>query len=392
MDKELVRLLQALVRIPSVNPALADSPATAGELRLAEFLAGDLKRRGFSVELLEVTHERPNVLARFGPGKPVRSILIEAHMDTQGIHGMTVQPFAAEVRGSRLYGRGACDTKGPMAAALHALDPATLSAAAGAGIQIIFVGAIGEERGNIGAEELVESGFTADEALILEPTDLRIVHAHKGTCWFEVEIQGLAGHGSQPEKGVNAICGAMRAIEELMRLSDEERRARMHPLLGKSTTNIGVIRGGDSINVVPDRCVFEVDRRTLPGDDLASFLARYREALKALQARGVIRGYDVRMGREPRPYETAADSSMILRLKSAVAAAGIEPEAGGVGWYSDAGPFSRVVKDVVVFGPGSIAQAHTADEFIELDSLQKGSAIIRDWLQRAAGELKSGGT
>lgn len=384
MNKELVRLLQALVGIPSVNPAMADNPAVAGELGLAEFLAGDLKRRGFRVELLEVTPERPNVVARFGPEHPDRTILIEAHMDTQGVQGMTVPPFAGEVMDNRLYGRGACDTKGPMAAALHALDPETLALTADAGLQIVFVGAIGEERGNLGAVELVESGFTADEALILEPTGLQIVHAHKGTCWFEVEVRGRAAHGSQPENGVSAILGAVRAIEVLMRLSAEEQRARTNPLLGKSSTNVGVLRGGSAINVVPDRCVFEVDRRTLPGDDPASFLARYREELKAMQVQGALTGFDVRVGKEPRPFETPSDSPMIARLTSAIAAEGVVPAACGVGWYSDAGPFSRVIRDVAVFGPGSIAQAHTADEYIELDSLAKGCAIIRGWLRNTA--------
>lgn len=384
MNSDLVQLLQALVAIPSVNPALADDAATGGEARLARFLGEELKNRGFRIDFLEVTQGRPNVIGRFGPDQPKRRILIEAHSDTQGIHGMTVPPFGGELRGSRLYGRGACDTKGPMAAALAALDAATLAKLSGAGVQVIFAGAVGEERGNIGAEELVDSGLAADEALILEPTDLQIVHAHKGTFWFEIEIRGVAGHGSAPEKGVSAIHGAMRAIEALMVLTDAEQRKKTSALLGRSTTNVGVIRGGTSINIVPDRCVIEVDRRSLPGDDTADFLARLRAALKELQTQGAFAGFDVRLIKETSPYETAADSPMIARLKFAVADLGVEPVACGVGWYSDAGPFSRIVKDVAVFGPGSIAQAHTADEFIELDSLEKGAAIIRRWLHRTA--------
>lgn len=384
MNNELIKLLQSLVAIPSVNPALAEDAATGGEARLAKFLTDDLIRRGFRVEILEPIPGRPNVIGRYGPRQPKRTLMIEAHTDTQGIHGMTVPPFGAEIRGSRLYGRGACDTKGPMAAALFALDADTLAKLSAAGIELIFAGAIGEERGNIGAEQIVDAGISADEALVLEPTDLQIVHAHKGTFWFEIEIRGTAAHGSQPEKGRSAILGMALVIEKLMKMSDAEQQKRIHPLLGKPTTNIGVIRGGSSINIVPDRCVIEVDRRSLPGDDMKFYLAHIRAILDDLETQGCFTSFDVRLIKETPPYETAAESPMIARLKSAVADAGIAPVSCGVGWYSDAGPLSRIAKEVAVFGPGSIAQAHTADEFIELDSLDKGAAIIRRWLHRTA--------
>ena len=391
MDNELTELLQALVSIPSVNPALADDDATGGEARLADFLADDLRERGFRVEMLELISGRPNVIARFGPAHPKRVIMIEAHTDTQGIHGMTVPPFDAELRDGRLYGRGACDTKGPMAAALHALDADVLAQLLDAGIELIFAGAIGEERGNIGAEQLVDAGITCDEALVLEPTGLQIVHAHKGTFWFEIEIRGTAGHGSQPEKGVSAIHGMMKAIEALMLQTAEDQAKKNNPLLGKTTTNIGVIRGGSSINIVPDRCVVEVDCRTLPGDDTRGIFDRFRARLSALQQAGHFTGFDIRLIKETPPYETAAESPMIARLKTALAESGVAPVSCGVGWYSDAGPFSRVANAVAVFGPGSIAQAHTADEFIELSSLEIGAEIIRRYLLKTAEDVKAGG-
>ena len=387
MNGELVQLLQSLVRIPSVNPALADAPSVGGEARLCHFLDAHLRTRGFRTEILEVIPGRPNVIGRFGPAKPAYTVMIEGHTDTQGIHGMTVDPFAAGIRDGRLYGRGACDTKGPTAAALHALDPATLEKLAGAGVQVIFAGAVGEERGNLGAEQLVDAGVTADEALVLEPTDLHVVHAHKGTFWFEIEVRGRAAHGSQPENGCNAVLGMGRAIEALLALSATEAAGRENALLGRTTTNVGVIRGGTSINIVPDRCVIEVDCRTLPGEDTAARLTRLRDALRELQAAGHFAGFDVRLIKETVPFETAASSPMIARLREAVADLGVAPVSGGVGWYSDAGPLSRVAKHVAVFGPGSIAQAHTADEFIELQSLEKGAAIIRRWLHRTAESL-----
>ncbi|MCO5060965.1 MAG: M20/M25/M40 family metallo-hydrolase [Kiritimatiellae bacterium] len=156
-DEQLIQLLRQLVAIPSVNPALADDPAIGSEAPLAQFLADHLAEKGFSIERHEIVPGRPNVVARRGPLR--RSAPFSSrHLDTQGIHGMTVPPFSGELRDGRIYGRGACDMKGPMAAALHALTPEVLDALAAAGVQLIFVGAVGEEKGNVGARQLVEWG------------------------------------------------------------------------------------------------------------------------------------------------------------------------------------------------------------------------------------------
>lgn len=389
-EQALIDLLRTLVSIPSVNPLLADDPRIGTEKPMAEFLADYLRHKGFDVAWHEITSGRPNVVGRFGPAAPRRSLLIESHLDTQGIHGMTVPPFGGVVRDGRLYGRGACDTKGPMAAALIALDDATLHRLAAAGCQIIYVGAVGEEKGNVGAEQLVDLEVGADEALVLEPTELAIVHAHKGAMWFEVEVQGLAAHGSNPDLGLSAIRG-MSAVMELIHRQVEEERARRHnDLLGRATVNIGLIRGGTSINIVPDRCLIEVDRRTLPGEDNAAILAQVRAGLRGLQDEGRIAGWDVRPIKDGMPFETTASSRLVQRLGASCADHGVTPRTEGAAWYSDAGPFSRTCPEVAVFGPGSIKQAHTADEYIELASLAQGRAIINRFLVRLAEELERG--
>ncbi|HEY8239870.1 MAG TPA: M20 family metallopeptidase [Kiritimatiellia bacterium] len=382
--KPVVQLLQELVSIPSVNPALTDDPAIGGEARMAEFLSGYLEDRKFKVEWYEATRGRPNVVGRFGPDQPRHTILLESHLDTQGIHQMTVPPFDGGVRDGRLYGRGACDTKGPMAAALTAMDAQTLDRLAAAGVQVIYVGAMGEEKGNIGAEELVEGGLGADEAIVFEPTDLNIVHAHKGALWFEVEVEGLAAHGSNPKLGVNAIRGMTRAVEVIDKLTDADAASRSHPLLGTATVNIGVIRGGASINIVPDRCVMQVDRRTLPGDDHEAILRDIGKGLDALKSGGIVRDWHVRKITEGVPFATPADSALVRGMLAACSACGVQAKAEGAAWYSDAGPFSRTCKEVAVFGPGSIRQAHTVDEFIELESLEKGREILSTYLNKLA--------
>ena len=390
MQPPVVDLLARLVAIPSVNPDLSDDPAIRGEHRLADFLAAHLGALGFAVERVGKDPRRTNVIGRFGPARPRRSLLVEAHLDTQGVTGMTVAPFGAEIRDGRLYGRGACDTKGPMAAVLAALDADVLAAVAASGWQLIFVGAIGEETGNDGANELTARELGADEAVILEPTGLNVVHAHKGALWFELEVRGRAGHGSNPDRGLNAVIGMARAIDLIMQQADEDRDRRTHPVLGQTTVNIGVIRGGTAINIIPDSCTIRVDRRILPGDNQEAILRRLREGLQALQAEGWMLSSDIRLIKAGVPFETPADSSLIQRLVAAGRAQGVQTGTEGAGWFSDAGPFSRTCRHVAVFGPGHIAQAHTVDEYIDLNELEAGRRVFREFLLRTAAEAAVG--
>ncbi len=387
-EQGLIHLLSELVAIPSVNPLLADDPRIGTEKPMAEHLAMLLKRKGFAVEWHEITANRPNVVGRFGPARPKRSLLIESHLDTQGVHGMTIPPFDPVVRDGRLYGRGACDTKGPAAAALWALTPAVLAELADAGVQVIYVGAVGEEKGNVGAEQLVDLDVGADEALILEPTEHAIVHAHKGTLWYEVEVLGRAAHGSNPDKGLSAIRAMALLMDDIAREIEQARLHHRSELLGPPSVNIGLIRGGSSINIVPDRCVIEVDRRTVPGEDNKAILGEIRAALIRLQALGAIANWNLTPIKEGTPFETKADTRLVRRLSAASDACGVAARTEGASWYSDAGPFARTCREVAVFGPGSILQAHTADEYIELASLQKGSEIIQRFLRDLAAETK----
>jgi acetylornithine deacetylase len=385
LNEQVEKLARTLVGIPSVNPVLADDPSIAGEARLASFLEDLLARRGFQVHRHEAIRGRPNLVATYGPSAPRRRLLIEAHLDTQGVHGMTVDPFAAIVRDGRLYGRGACDMKGPMAAALVNLIPEVLDPLAAAGVQVQFIGAIGEETGNLGAIELTDAGVGGDEILVLEPTDLHTVHAHKGVLWFEIELIGRAAHGSNPEKGLSAIRAMGETLELLQRQTDAV--TVVHPLLGRATVNTGIVRGGTSINIVPDRCVLEVDRRVLPGEDSDAILAALRAELAGLVAAGHLVEGRVRRIKESIPFATTAATALLQRLGAACEDHGVSALAEGVGWYSDAGPFSRTCREVAVFGPGSIVQAHTADEYIELAALHAGAHILRSFLARTASDV-----
>lgn len=377
---DAVEWLAQLVQIPSVNPAHTDDAGIAGEKRLADFLAGHLKAIGFDVACEEPEHGRPNLLASYGSDQSRQTLLLEAHLDTVGVSGMRVDPFRLGRAEGRLHGRGACDCKGPMAAALAALHPPALAALNRAGWRILFAAVMGEETGNVGAERLVARGARADLAIVLEPTDLAIVHAHKGALWFEVDVHGRAAHGSNPQQGVNAILGMMHALDRIQRRCEES--PVRDALLGGPSLTVGQIRGGTAVNVVPDRCTARLDRRTLPGEDTAKILADVRAELETLGQEGKLLGYDLRVLKDGPPFHTRPDGQLVRALCAACEACGIPPRLAGAGWYSDAGPLSAVCREIVVFGPGRMQQAHTADEFIEEQSLLNGCTILTVFLNR----------
>lgn len=368
-------LLRQLVALPSVNPALTDDPALRDEFRVVEWLEPWFAARGFRTERVGQTPGRPNLLARFGAAAPKRTLLFESHLDTVGVAGFAGDPFALREANGRLYGRGACDTKGPLAAFLAALDAETLAALATSGTQIVWLGAIGEETGNLGAEEAIAAGLRADECVVLEPTDLRVVHAHKGACWFTVATRGRAAHGSDPARGDNAI----RKMPAVWNVLDEATAAaaetRCDPALGRPTVSVGTIRGGTGTNVVPDRCEIQVDRRLMPGESAADVLADLRRRLDAIPG-----GVEIGLMKEGLPFRTDPEAPLVRRFCAALEAAGVPPVREGAAWCSDAGPLALACGETIVWGPGAIAQAHTTDEFIETEALATAADVLRRFL------------
>ena len=379
MKPESVELLRQIVAIPSVNPALSDDDRLRGEARMVQWLEPWFAAKGFRTERVGQTPGRPNLLARFGARQPARTLLFESHLDTVGVIGFDGEPLVLRENGGRLYGRGACDTKGPLAAFMAALDEDVLSALAGSRLEVVWLGAIGEETGNLGAEEAIAAGLRADECVVLEPTGLHIVHAHKGACWFTVATHGRAAHASNPARGDNAI----RKMPEVWRILDEATAAaagnfRNH-MLGLPTVSVGTIQGGTGPNVVPDRCEIQVDRRLMPGESAAAVLDEVKRRLA-----GVPGGVEIRLLKEGLPFHTDAGASLVKNFAAALQAAGVEPVLEGAPWCSDAGPLALACGQTLVWGPGAIAQAHTTDEFIETAALEQGREVLRRFLLDAA--------
>ena len=380
-DAGLVKLLQSLVSTPSVNPEDTTDSSISGEFRMAEVVAAWLENRGFRVAKEEEFPKRPNLIAELGPPDAPFTLTIEGHLDTVSVAGMSIPPFEGRVDKGKLYGRGACDMKGPMAAALWALKPKLLNRWVRSGCRLIFVGAIDEEKGCRGATNLARTKrFHTDELIVLEPTELVIVHAHKGALWYDVEVKGTPGHGSAPEKGFNAIRSIFPVIQMIEEEATEAGQSFGNKHIGFPTVNIGKIEGGSAVNIVPGNCRISVDRRTVPGESQDKILEKVREGLVRQMEQGVVKTFHVRPVLFSRAFDGGSDSQLVHRLSNAVRDHGHVVRTGGTGWYSDAGALSSLSKETVVFGPGSIEQAHTADEFIELEDLQAGADILETFL------------
>jgi acetylornithine deacetylase/succinyl-diaminopimelate desuccinylase-like protein len=372
---DCVELLQALVRIPSVNPTGEPGTSEVGEARCAGFLAQQLEDCGASAELREILPGRPNVLARFPadrPGKP--RLLLCPHTDTVSVAGMTIDPFAAEQRGGRVYGRGACDTKGTISAMLCALWE-TRAELPRLRHEVWFAGLMGEEAGNEGAAALAEdfSGREdfagADFALVGEPTRCDIVNTHKGVTWLRLTAHGRSAHSAAPERGENAI---YKMADVLRVIRDEwipELSTLADPVLGPPTASAGRIHGGSKINIVPETCSVELDLRTVPAqlkwDIVAEVRGRLRRACPDLEV-SLIRAHV--------PLYTAPDHPCVQALARAGG------RCVGAPWFCDGSLLAEKGIPAVAAGPGDIAQAHTADEWIDEDELRRGVEFYRRFL------------
>ncbi len=369
-------LLCELIAIPSVNPAfLPAGDARGGEQRVADYLAHKADRAGLEIEFQTVLPGRSNLLARLTPagGKIKQRILLAPHMDTVGV--ASESQFKPAVKRGRLYGRGACDTKGSVAAMFSALLELTASGPRPEHTEIIFAALIDEECGQSGSRKLAASRLKADLAIVGEPTLCQVVTAHKGDLWLQLETRGKAAHGATPHLGRNAIHEMAKAVHLLETKYAASLRQKRHPLLGHATINVGQIAGGKQPNIVPDRCSIQIDRRSLPGEN--DWRVR-QEIVRFLRQHGVAATMSDMKGSDPAP-PMHTDESLPL-VQSLFHAAG-QRKAVGVDYFTDAGVLRAAGIPCVVFGPGSIAQAHTVDEWVAVSQLAKASQILLRFLR-----------
>jgi acetylornithine deacetylase len=376
---DAVALTRELVRVDSRNPSLvAGGP---GEGEVARVLEAILRDWGFRVELQEAAPGRPNVVAHVGrPG--ARSVMFNGHLDVVGIDGMIHPAWNAELKDSRIYGRGSCDMKSGVAAmcaaAVRALD-------AGLDGEIVVTAVVDEENESVGTRTLVERGVRADVAIVTEPTQLCIMPAHLGFVWVDVTTHGRAAHGSRWELGIDAIRHAGLLLAELDRFDAEVLATRQHPLLGRPSVHASLIEGGTGMSTYPDRCVVRLERRTIPGETPAQ-VARELDALceNVAKHRPHFRA-EVHVTFAQPPSDVAIDAPIVRVLEESLRANGEAVRVAGMSAWTDAALLNAAGIPAICFGPGDIALAHAAEEYVPIDEIERATSVLTALAMRWCG-------
>jgi len=367
---EVIELLREMVATPSISCGLCGEPdAIHGESRMVELIADFWDRHHLDYEIQQVQPGRDNIIARVEGGNGP-SLLLEAHTDTVEIENMDIAPFDPVVKNGRGYGRGSCDDKASLAAMMIGLRNAAEKGLAGT---VTVAATADEEYGFGGARKLVEAGCMADGAVVGEPTCLQLVIAHKGACRLKVSTHGTAAHSSQPHKGENAIYAMAEIVRVLRDYADALCRRPEHPLVGGPTCCVGMIWGGQAPNIVPDRCEVTVDRRVIPGENMAAVEAKIRSVIGAEVGDEV--NWCIELSLAGLPLETDPECRIALLAREAIGAVTGDTTLAGVQYGTDASAFSLSGIPSVVVGPGSIQQAHTAVEYVDIDQVEKAAVI-----------------
>ena len=355
----VISLTCELVAIDSVNPSLV--PGAAGERAIASLLAEHMTRLGLDVHVRDVAPGRPNVVGVIEGRAPGRSLMFCGHVDTVGVAGMDA-PFDPRIRDGRLYGRGAQDMKGGVAAMV---DAARLVAARGLDRgRLIVAAVVDEEYESIGADALAAE-WRADGAVVTEPTDLQVAVGHKGFAWLEIETAGRAAHGSRPLDGRDAILRMGRVLQRLEALDRQLQSRPPHPRMGTGSLHASIIEGGRELSSYPERCRLLLERRTVAGEDGRIARDEVLAILDALRAddpefdAGVILKF-------ARPaYEVAPDHPLPLALVKAATHAGCATATTGMSFWTDAAVLADAGVPSVLFGPGG-AGLHSVEEFVNV--------------------------
>lgn len=357
-----VQLLSELVAIDSVNPDLV--PGAAGEAEIAHYVARWMADAGLEVQLDEAAPGRLSVVGIARGTGGGRSLMLNAHMDTVGVTGME-NAHKPRVEGNRLYGRGAFDMKGSLAAIMLAGSRVRRLGLRG---DVIVTAVCDEEYASIGTTSVLKR-WTADAAIVTEPTGLDVCVAHKGFMWFEVEARGAAAHGSKPDLGVDAIAKMGHVLIGIEELGERLRSSPKHRLLGSGSIHASLISGGQELSSYPERCALSVERRTVPGETQAEAEAQFQALLRDSRV-----SFRTTLVREP--FEVSTDEPIVRVLRGRISAIrGIKPRIYGDTPWMDAALTSAAGIPTVVFGPGG-AGAHAVVEWSNLDEVAAAADIL----------------
>jgi acetylornithine deacetylase len=367
----VLEILQELIRTPSVNPSLSPGKAH-GEAAIAKVAQGWLTANGARSWLEEAAPGRPNAVAEVGKGIGP-TLVFCAHLDTVGTQGMTIPPFEPKVEGNRVYGRGSYDMKGSAAAVMSAAAALADENLSG---RVLVALVADEEYASIGAQDFVKR-HPADACIVTEPSEGRLILAHKGFVWAEIVTRGRAAHGSRWDLGVSAIAKMGRIISALEAFDQKELRRRVHPLVGPASQHCSLVEGGSGLSTYAEECRLKVERRTLPGELPRRVMQELEEVIRSTGEEAQV---SCLLDRPPLDCEPESRIATCLREAATSVTGGI-PEDGGVSYWMDAALFHTAGIPTVNYGPAG-AGAHEAVEWVDLDSVVSCAQVLAETARR----------
>lgn len=364
----------------------AESTTESGEVAAANVVAARFRRSGVDARVDIWDDKRANVVAHVRSTSRSPALLFVCHLDVvgPGEAKWSHPPFAAVETGGRIFGRGAADMKGGLAAAATAICEVVESGIVLAG-DIVFLGAAGEETDSAGANRFIDQKARLPAAkdwlpglagiVIPEPTDFAVVTAHRGLLWLQITTKGKAAHSSTPELGINAIGSMQRVLDNL---ENYRINAKPHRLLGQCSMSINTISGGKALNIVPDECAIGIDIRTLPGQNHEEIIGDLKAILGRLRAGDPKFDADVTLVRASDALETASKCEFVSKFLDVVGAG----ETKAVGFTTDGPQFVSLGTPIVIFGPGNPGLCHKADEYIDISDVEKAVGHYKDIILR----------
>ena len=370
----IIQKTKDMVQINSVNPSL--SPGGKGEAEIGTYVADVLSDLGLDVKLYKLKPDRVNVVGILKGVGEGRSLLLNAHLDTVGVDGMIIDPFGAEIRNGRLYGRGSQDMKGSLAAMMGAAKAFVDTGIELAG-DLIITGVADEEYASIGSEDLVRH-VSADGAIVTEPTDLSLCRAHRGFIWHEVETFGRAAHGSRFKEGVDANMRMGRFLAQLDNLEQELRNRPAHPLVGPPSLHAARIRGGLEISTYAAHCLLEIERRTNPGETESQATAEIQSIIDRLESDDPTFKASLKATFWREPFEVGEEALLVKILEDSMTnQLGSKPAHSGQTFWTDAALFAAAGMETALVGPVGNG-LHSEEEWVDLQSVVDLAHILAE--------------
>jgi len=362
---DVLEVLQELIRTPSVNPSIAPDEGQ-GEEAIAKVAQKWLSERGINTRLEEVSPGRLNAVGELGAGQ-APTLIFCAHLDTVGTEGMTIPPFEPSLDGNRVYGRGSYDMKGGAAAVMAAAAVLACEDFPG---KVLVALVADEEYASIGTQDFVKR-HKADACILTEPSEGRLILAHKGFVWVDIVTKGRAAHGSRWDLGVSAIGRMGRIIAALDHYDQQELRSRTHPLVGPASQHCSLIQGGSGLSTYAEECTLKIERRTLPGETPERVLEELEEVIRATGEEA-----NLQLLLDRQPLVCGAETKIVTSLREAVTSVtGHAPELTGVGYWMDAALLAAAGIPTANYGPSG-AGAHEAVEWVDLDSVVSCAQVL----------------